>query len=58
MKSIISRLEAIEGAVAQRNRGRIEAGNIDLKRFIAPCYYELDDDVQNGRYRYYNLPGG
>lgn len=58
MNGIERRLQRIEEAAAQRGRGRVEAGKIDLKGFIAPCYYELDDDVQNGRYQYFNLPGG
>ena len=58
MNGIERRLQRIEGAVAQRSRGRVEASRIDLKGYIAPCYYELDEDVQNGRYQYFNLPGG
>ena len=58
MSDIERRLQRIEGVATQRSRGRIEASKIDLKEFIASCYYELDDDVQNGRYQYFNLPGG
>lgn len=58
MSDIERRLQRIEGAAAQRSRGHTEAGNIDLKGYIAPCYYELDDDIQDGRYQYFNLPGG
>ena len=57
MNGIERRLQRIEEAAAQRSRGRMEAGRIDLKGFIAPCYYGLDDDVQNGRFQYFNLPG-
>ena len=58
MNGIERRLQRIEGAAAQRSRGSIEASRIDLKGFIAPCYHGLDDDVQNGRFQYFNLPGG
>lgn len=58
MNDIERRLQRIEQAATQRSKGHIEAGRIDLKGFIAPCYYELDADVQNGRYQYFNLPGG
>ncbi|MBQ8188554.1 MAG: PBSX family phage terminase large subunit [Lachnospiraceae bacterium] len=30
----------------------------DIRDLIAPCYYQLHSDIRQGRYTFYNLPGG
>jgi PBSX family phage terminase large subunit len=30
----------------------------DIAQLIAPCYYPLHRNIREGRYQYYNLPGG
>ena len=41
MNGIERRLQRIEEAAAQRGRGRVEAGRIDLKGFTCLCAYFL-----------------
>ena len=31
---------------------------VDIKDLIAPCYYSLHIDIKQGKYTFYNLPGG
>lgn len=31
---------------------------VDIKDLIAPCYYSLHTDIKQGKYTFYNLPGG
>ena len=31
---------------------------VDVCKHIAPVYFPLHDDIQNSKYKYYNLPGG
>lgn len=53
-----ARVRAANAAKRQQREARSLIDNIDVKRHIAPVYFPLHDDLQNGAHSTYNLPGG
>lgn len=51
----LSALEREKGLSAER---QLMIDQLDVKKHIAPVYYNLDDDIARGDHMFINLPGG
>ena len=56
--AIMRQLADIEKAVQHRKDALNTINAIDVKKYLAPVYLPLHEDIQAGKHRYYNLPGG
>lgn len=56
--SINRQLAEIRRAVSRIKDAQNAVGALDVKKHIAPVYYDLHDDIAAGAHQYYNLPGG
>ena len=57
LTDLLSRVKKIE-IDRRRNRDRTEAARVEAKDAMAECYFDLHEDIAEGRHEFYNLPGG
>lgn len=57
LTDLLSRVKKIE-IDRRRNRDRTEAARVDARDAMAECYFDLHEDIAEGRHEFYNLPGG
>ena len=56
--AIYRQLAELQKAVKTKHDAQDVIDRIDITERIAPKYWELHNDIQEGKHQYYNLPGG
>ena len=58
LTELLSRVKRLEVSKERYKRQKEAAHRADIKELIADCYYDLHEDMNEGRHEFYNLPGG